>query len=209
MTNLTELSVREFADLLASSAPAPGGGAAAALEGALGASLVSMVCELTIGREKYADFQDLAADTAAKAKTLKDRFLELMQEDAESYSALMAAFAMPKETEEEKAVRAAEVQKGLEGCIQSPLALMECAEKGLGLIAAVLGKSNRNAESDLGVAAESFRTAMRNAWLNVRINLRSLKDRSRAAEYESKAKAILERALFTAEEAYTRVVSDL
>ncbi|MBR0026085.1 MAG: cyclodeaminase/cyclohydrolase family protein, partial [Clostridia bacterium] len=107
---LAELRVDEFASILASDAPAPGGGSAAALEGALGAALTAMVCSLTVGKKKYADYQELAEATQKKAGELKDRFIDVMDRDTEAFNIVSAAFGMPKETDEEKAARSAAIQ---------------------------------------------------------------------------------------------------
>ena len=116
MKKLAELTVTEFADLLASDAPAPGGGSAAALEGAIGAALTAMVCGLTKGKKKFAEFNDLAVEGEVKALALKDRFIDVMDRDTEAFNVVSAAFGMPKATDEEKAARSAAIQKGLEGC---------------------------------------------------------------------------------------------
>ena len=99
---LSELTVRGFADLLGSDAPAPGGGSAAALAGALGAALTAMVGSLTVGKKKYAEFDGLARETLEKARDLEHRFLDVMQRDTEAFNAVSAVFAMPKGTDEEK-----------------------------------------------------------------------------------------------------------
>ena len=146
---LAELKTAEFVDLLASDAPAPGGGSAAALEGALGAALTAMVCGRTVGKKKYAEFQELAESAQAKATDLKARFVDVMDRDTEAFNVVSAAFGMPKETDEEKAARSAAIQKGLEGCTKTPFEMMELAAETLELTASILGKSNDSAASDL------------------------------------------------------------
>ena len=112
---LKKLQVSEFADLLASNAPAPGGGSTAALEGALGAALTAMVCVLTLGKAKYADSQDLAKSVQEKAGALQARFLDVMDRDTDAFNAVAAAFALPKAADEEKAARSAAIQAALKG----------------------------------------------------------------------------------------------
>ncbi len=203
---LAELKTAEFVDLLASDAPAPGGGSAAALEGALGAALTAMVCGLTVGKKKYAEFQELAESAQAKATDLKARFVDVMDRDTEAFNVVSAAFGMPKETDEEKAARSAAIQKGLEGCTKTPFEMMELAVETLELTASILGKSNDSAASDLGVSALSLRAAIQGAWLNVLINIGSLKNKELAEDYRAKGEALLAKALPLADQIYDTVV---
>ena len=203
---LAELKTAEFVDLLASDAPAPGGGSAAALEGALGAALTAMVCSLTIGKKKYAEFEELAAEAQKKAADLKARFVDVMDRDTEAFNVVSAAFGMPKATDEEKAARSAAIQKGLEGCTKTPFEMMELAVETLELTASILGKSNDSAASDLGVSALSLRAAIQGAWLNVLINIGSLKNKELAEDYRAKGEALLAKALPLADQIYDAVV---
>ena len=191
---LAELTTAGFTDLLASDAPAPGGGSAAALEGALGAALTAMVCSLTVGKKKYAEHEELARSVQAKANELRTRFVDVMDRDTEAFNVVSAAFGMPKATDEEKAARSAAIQEGLKGCTKTPFEMM------------VLGKSNDSAASDLGVSALSLRAAIQGAWLNVLINIGSLKDQALAEDYRAKGEALLAKALPLADEIYSTVV---
>ena len=208
---LADLKVTEFVDLLASDAPAPGGGSAAALEGAIGAALTAMVCGLTKGKKKFAEFNDLAveAEVKALALALKDRFVDVMDRDTEAFNVVSAAFGMPKETDEEKAARSAAIQKGLEGCTATPFEMMEIAVETLELTDSILGKSNDSAASDLGVSALSLRAAIQGAWLNVLINIGSLKNKELAEDYRVKGEALLAKALPLADKIYAEVVTML
>ena len=206
---LAELKTSEFVDLLASDAPAPGGGSAAALEGALGAALTAMVCGLTVGKKKYAEYQELAEEAQKKATDLKARFVDVMDRDTEAFNVVSAAFGMPKETDEEKAARSAAIQKGLKGCTKTPFEMMELAVETLELTASILGKSNDSAASDLGVSALSLRAAIQGAWLNVLINIGSLKDTALAEDYRKKGEALLAKALPLADQIYDTVVKSM
>lgn len=206
---LAELKTAEFVDLLASDAPAPGGGSAAALEGALGAALTAMVCSLTIGKKKYAEFEELAAEAQKKAAGLKARFVDVMDRDTDAFNVVSAAFGMPKATDEEKAARSAAIQKGLEGCTKTPFEMMELAAETLELTASILGKSNDSAASDLGVSALSLRAAIQGAWLNVLINIGSLKNKELAEDYRKKGEALLAKALPLADQIYDTVVKSM
>ena len=209
MKKLAELTVTEFADLLASDAPAPGGGSAAALEGAIGAALTAMVCGLTKGKKKFAEFNDLAVEAEVKALALKDRFIDVMDRDTEAFNVVSAAFGMPKATDEEKAARSAAIQKGLEGCTATPFEMMEIAVETLELTDSILGKSNDSAASDLGVSALSLRAAIQGAWLNVLLNIGSLKNKELAEDYRVKGEALLAKALPLADKIYAEVVTML
>ena len=206
---LAELKTSEFVDLLASDAPAPGGGSAAALEGALGAALTAMVCGLTVGKKKYAEYQELAEEAQKKATDLKARFVDVMDRDTEAFNVVSAAFGMPKATDEEKAARSAAIQEGLKGCTKTPFEMMELAVETLELTASILGKSNDSAASDLGVSALSLRAAIQGAWLNVLINIGSLKNKELAEDYRKKGEALLAKALPLADEIYDTVVKSM
>ena len=206
---LADLKVTEFVDLLASDAPAPGGGSAAALEGAIGAALTAMVCGLTKGKKKFAEFNDLAVEAEVKALALKDRFVDVMDRDTEAFNVVSAAFGMPKETDEEKAARSAAIQKGLEGCTATPFEMMEIAVETLELTDSILGKSNDSAASDLGVSALSLRAAIQGAWLNVLINIGSLKNKELAEDYRVKGEALLAKALPLADKIYETVLASM
>ena len=209
---LAEMQVSQFCDVLASDAPAPGGGSTAALEGALGAALTAMVCGLTTvgkSKEKYAAYQEFVIAGQKKALDLKARFVDVMDRDTEAFNVVSAAFGMPKATDEEKAARSAAIQKGLEGCTATPFEMMELALETLELTAELLGKTNDSAASDLGVSALSLRAAIQGAWLNVLINIGSLKNKDLAEDYRKKGEEMLTKALPLADKIYAAVVATL
>ena len=209
---LADMQVTQFSDVLASDAPAPGGGSTAALEGALGAALTAMVCGLTTvgkSREKYAEYQEFVLASQKKALDLKARFMDVMDRDTEAFNVVSAAFGMPKATDEEKTARSAAIQKGLEGCTRTPFEMMELAAETLELTAELLGKTNDSAASDLGVSALSMRAAIQGAWLNVLINIGSLKNKELAEDYRKKGEALLAKALPLADQIYQNVLSQM
>lgn len=209
---LADMQVTQFCDVLASDAPAPGGGSTAALEGALGAALTAMVCGLTTvgkSREKYAEYQEFVLASQKKALDLKARFVDVMDRDTEAFNVVSAAFGMPKATDEEKAARSAAIQKGLEGCTRTPFEMMELAAETLELTAELLGKTNDSAASDLGVSALSMRATIQGAWLNVLINIGSLKNKELAEDYRKKGEALLAKALPLADQIYQNVLSQM
>lgn len=206
---LCKLDVTEFTNVLASEAPAPGGGSTAALEGALGAALTAMVCALTAGKKAYAEWEAQTDAVRRRASALQARFLEVIDLDTEAFCAVSAACALPKATDEEKARRSEAIQKGLLRCTQSPFEMMELAAEALELAAQLTEKSNASAASDLGCAVLSLRAAICGAWLNVCINIGSLKDRAAAADYRARGQALLSRALPLADETYAAILAQI
>lgn len=176
---LVKHTIEEFSSVLSSNSPAPGGGSVAALSGALGADLVSMVCNLSIGKEEFSASNDALTDVLAKARGLSQSLLERVDLDTEAFNGVMAAFKMPKATDEEKKSRGEAIQAGYKNAIQSPLGIArECLDV-LKLAETLLGRSNTNALSDLGVASQQAHAGLEGAIMNVKINLPSIKD----AEY--------------------------
>ena len=203
---LADLKVREFADLVASDAPAPGGGSAAALYGSVGAALTAMVACLTQGRKKYAEYAEHAAEVQKQAAVLQAKLIDVMDRDTEAFHVLSAAFGMPKETEEQKAARSAAIQEGLKACTRTPMEMMELCDETVMLAASLIGRFNDTSASDLGVALLSLKAGIQGAWLNVLINIGSLKDRAFADEYRSRGEALLAHALPLADECYAAVL---
>ena len=173
---MAEETIGHFLDELASGAPTPGGGAAAALEAALGAALVSMVCNLTIGREKYRAYEQTMMEARAAAEELRAQALALVAEDSASYSAVGAAYALPRGSDEEKAARQARIQEALKGATDVPLRTVALAARVIELCHQIVDGANTNAISDVGVGALSARAALDGAALNVKINLALIKD---------------------------------
>jgi formiminotetrahydrofolate cyclodeaminase len=186
------MSLREFNQVLGSKAPAPGGGSVAALSGSLGAELVSMVCNLTIGREGHESFAvDLTA-ALAKARSLADSLLERVDLDTQAFNEVMAAFKLPKQTADEQAARKEAIQKGYKKAIQSPLGIARECVAVLDLAAGLLGKTNPNALSDLGVAAQQAYAGLEGAIMNVKINIPSIKDEGFVKSTRDDIAALLE-----------------
>jgi formiminotetrahydrofolate cyclodeaminase len=163
---------------LASEAPAPGGGAAAALEAALGAALVSMVCNLTTGRPRYEQHAELVSRSLARSAELLDEAMGLVEEDARAFGAVSAAYRLPKGSAGEQAARTASIQRALVHAAEVPLRTAAIATEVTRLAADLLGRSNANVVSDLGVAASSAMAALEAAAINVEVNLAMLEDRA-------------------------------
>lgn len=203
---LAEQNTAQFTALLASDAPAPGGGSAAALSGSTGAALTAMVCALTAEKAQYAQHREELLAIRRRAEDLRLQFLDVMDRDTQAFLAVSGAFALPKATDREKAARSAAIQAGLVQCTRTPLEMMALAAEALRLAAALPGRFNESAASDLGVAALSLRTALEGAWLNVLINVGSLKDRALAQRLRAEGEALLAEGLPLAEQVRSAVL---
>ncbi len=188
---LIRLSVEDFNRELGSNSPAPGGGSVAALSGALGAELIAMVCSLSIGKKGYEAYQAELEAALPKAEALAKSLLRRVDLDTEAFNDVMAAFRMPKETEEAKNTRLEAIQRGYKQAIQSPLGIArECLEA-LKIAENLLGKSNKNALSDLGVAALQTHAGLEGAIMNVKINIPSIKDEKFVKETTSEVSMLV------------------
>ncbi len=199
--SLLKMNLREFCNETLSDSPAPGGGSVAALMGALGASLGGMVANLSAGKRGWDDKIEYFSTWAVKAQQLKDELLALVDEDTAAFNKVMDAFALPKESAEEKVARSAAVEKATKYAAEIPVRVMETASKSYELLAEMADKGNPASISDVGVGALATRACIDGAELNVRINLGQLKDekfksdllekvRKVRAESESRCKAI-------------------
>lgn len=169
--SIAELTVRDLTERLASRAPVPGGGSASALSGALGAALVQMVCELTVGRPEYEEVDPVARQIGTAAGELRASLLTAAEEDATAYLAVVGARRMPRDSDEERATRKAAIAETSVAATEVPLRIARLAADVLDLAADIAPIGNRNAVSDAGVAALLAATAARGAALNVTINL--------------------------------------
>jgi formiminotetrahydrofolate cyclodeaminase len=169
-------TVAGYLEELASAAPAPGGGAVAALHAAQAAALVRMVCNLTIGRERFAAAEPTMRRALDAAAALQEEALSLADEDAVAFGAVTAAYRLPKATGDQVAARAASLQQALRGAAEVPLRTVANAAHVIGLCDEILDGANPNLVSDVGVAAASAAAAIDAAALNVEINLASLDD---------------------------------
>ena len=206
---LTEMTIPAFCQLLGSDAPAPGGGSSAALSGALGTALTTMVAALTTGKEKYAEHEALMQEILTEGEKLRLQLVDVIDRDTEAFNGVSAVFSMPKDTDEEKEARKQAMQNALKACTLTPFEMMENSLAALLLTEKALGRSNTNAASDLGVAALSLKAALQGAWLNILINIGGIRDEAFVTEYRSKGEAILEKALPLADKIYEEVLASL
>ena len=208
-TMIVEQPVTTFLDRLASGAATPGGGSAAAIMGAMGAALVSMMCNLTIGKKNYAEVEGEMRAVLDDAETLRHRLADMVAEDIAAFDGLMAAYGLPKDSDAQKAQRSAAIQSGLKAATEAPLA---CARASADVIALALRAAkvgNTNVISDAGVGALAAQAALRSAALNVCINVPSLKDAAYASACRAEIDALLASAVPLAEQTYELVKSKL
>ena len=170
--NISEVSIGKFLRELGSSAPAPGGGSTGALSGAMGAALVSMLCNLTLGREKYAQFQEINAETLKKSDALIQELTECISKDMTSYDSVIEALKLPKDNAE----RPEKLQEAYKSAASAPVETAEKCLDVMKLAYSLVGKSNKTAECDLLAAALNANSGIAIAIVNVKINLISIKD---------------------------------
>jgi formiminotetrahydrofolate cyclodeaminase len=173
---LKNLTITEYFEKTASGEPVPGGGSIAALSAAAAASLSEMVANLTIGKKGYESVDSEMKEIAEAASGLRDKLIRDIDNDPEAYQQVMAAFKLPKVTENEKNRRARAIQEGLRNAALIPMGVAEDAFKTMDLIEKVVQKGNTNAVTDGAVAAMAARTAVMAALYNVKVNLASIKE---------------------------------
>ncbi len=172
----SEQTLTQFLDELASSSPAPGGGAAAALSGAMSAALIAMVCRLTIGRKNYEDVSPQLESILSRAEDKRRTLMELVEADAAAYDRVIAAYKLPKESDADKGARNAAIQHALQEAAEVPFQIAGACADLLDMLLPVAARGNKNAASDAGSAALFADAGLRAALLNVEINLGLIKD---------------------------------
>lgn len=206
---LVELTISDFAEMLGSDAPAPGGGSAAALSAASGIALTKMVCELTLGKKKYEAVQDLMVAIHKDSQRLQQDLLAAIDKDTQAFNLVSAVFELPKATNEQKAARQKAMQEALQEATKSPFEMMSKIVEAIEVTNRAVGHSNTNAASDLGVAALNLKAGLQGAWLNVLINLAAIKDAAFVAQYKSQAQALLDQGSQLADKIYQKIENNL
>jgi methenyltetrahydrofolate cyclohydrolase len=189
---ITQRPLGTFLDELASGAPTPGGGSAAAVMGAMGAALVSMVCNVTIGKKGHEAVESEMKSVRDESEKLRLRLTSMVAEDVAAFDALMAAYRLPKATEEDKSRRAAAIQSSLRAATDTPLACARACAEVVALSRRAGEKGYAGVISDAGVGVLAANTALRSAALNVYINTPSLKDRAFADAATSELEQLLD-----------------
>jgi methenyltetrahydrofolate cyclohydrolase len=205
---IKQSAIEKFLDDLASQSATPGGGSAAAIIGAMGAALVAMVCNLTIGKKKYADVEDEMRALLAKAEALRHTLTGMIEDDVKAFDAVMGAYGMPKETDVEKATRSAAIQDALKLATDVPMRCCHAAREVIDL-AAASAKGNLGVISDAGVAVLAAYAALRSAALNVYTNAKIITDKAYADAKLKELETLLSGAEGVTEEAYELVKGKL
>lgn len=202
---MIEQTVASFTEVLASSAPVPGGGGASALAGAVGIALGDMVGELTTGKKKYAAVEEEIRTLMVRAQNLRVKLLELVDGDAEAFAPLAKAYGIPKEDPN----RAQIMEEALKTACSAPMEIMRACAEAIDILSAFAEKGSRLAVSDAGCGAVLCKAAMQAASLNVYINTKSMQDRAAALALEEEADALLQKYCAAADQIYAGVVNGI
>ena len=200
---------KDWFEALSSSAPVPGGGGASALAGAGGAALCMMVANLTVGKKKYAEHEELMKEFLVRLEKLRDESLTLIEEDARGFAPLAAAYSLPSSTDEEKAEKEKIMAQALLKACEVPIMIMEKGAEILEIAEELAEKGSVMAVSDVGVAVQFARTAVLGASMNVYINTKSMKDRKTAEELNAKADSLNKKASETADAVFAKIEGEL
>ncbi|MGD9566789.1 MAG: cyclodeaminase/cyclohydrolase family protein [Sedimentibacter sp.] len=204
---LTQKSSGEFAALLASKNPIPGGGGAAALTAALGTALNSMVANFSIGKKKFIDVKEKHEDLLKRGEVLREKLIDLVDKDAEFFEPLSKAYVMPSNTEEEKNQKEEILQKCLKVACSAPMETLELTYDAIKMHEEIVDISSKNIVSDVGVGVQCLKAALNSAYLNVLINLNSITDEDYMKENKEKAERLLSEGNLTADDVYAKVVN--
>ena len=206
---IKDKSIQVFLDELASKASTPGGGSAAAIIGAMGAALNSMVANFTVGKKGYEDVDEQAREILQQAESLRGRMTDMVKADVDVFNQVMGAYGMSKETDDEKAARTAAIQEALKAATDVPLACAKAAAEVIRLSEPMAEIGNKNVISDAGVAVLAGQAALRSAALNVYINIGAIKDEDFASDRRKQLEETLAGMNELTEEVYALVVSKL
>lgn len=206
---LAQKTCTEFIEVLASKAAVPGGGGAAALTGAIGMALGSMVCNLTIGKKKYAQFEEKVKGVLNRATELQEELLKMIDADAECFLPLSKAYGMPKDTEEQKKLKEETLENCLKTACEVPVSIVKLAYESIKLHEALVDNCSILAISDVGVGVQCLRSAIIGAQLNVIININSIKDSSYVDKVKKETEPLVEEGIKISDEVYEKVVKAL
>lgn len=204
-----EQQLQTFLDQLASKASTPGGGSAAAIMGAMGAALVSMVANLTVGKQKYQDVEEEMQGFLERSEDMRSRLTGMIQADIDVFDKVMAAYGMARDTDAEKAARSEAIQAALKEATDVPLACAQLCADVIELCRPVAEKGNLNVISDAGVAVLAAHAALRSAALNVYINIGGIRDEEFVRDRRDKLEFVLSGAGVATETVYELVKSKL
>ena len=206
---IKEMTIQTFLDELASKASTPGGGGGAAVNGAIGAALISMVANFTIGKKGYEDVQDEFTNILTESETLRTKLTDAIKDDVDVFNRVMGAYGMAKETDEEKKIRTDSIQAALKEATDVPLTCAKLCRQVIDLSESAAEKGNTNVISDAGVALLAGYAGLRSAALNVYINIGGIKDKEFADDRRQQLEALLDGVELFKENVYELVKSKL
>ncbi len=195
----------EFVDALASKNAVPGGGGAAALVGSIGMALGSMVCNLTIGKKKYAEHEDVIKDILLKANKIEKDLLDMIDKDAECFLPLSKAYGLPKSTPEEIKIKEETMENALKLACEVPIDIVKTCYEAIKLHEELVDKGSKLALSDVGVGIQCLRAALLSGQLNVLININSIKDEDYVKNIRSEIDELVSKGTKICDEVYAKV----
>lgn len=206
MEKMAQKSCVDFIEVLASKAAVPGGGGAAALAGAIGMALGSMVCNLTTGKKKYAQYEEAIQEILDKAAKLEEELLSMIDKDAEGFYPLSKAYGLPTSTEEEKQYKTETMKKCLKVACEVPMDIVRLCFDSIKLHEELVDKGSKLAISDVGCGVQCLRAAILSGQLNVIINVNSMKDREYAEKIEKECNQLVQEGVKICDEVYQKVL---
>ncbi len=201
-----DMEIKDFLEVLASKSPVPGGGGVSALGGAMGSSLGSMVCNLTIGKKKYQNVESEIKYILDKADILQKELLSLVEKDAIAFEPLSKAYSLPKNTESELEYRSKVMEECLLRASLVPIEIMEKSLEMIELHERLAEVGSKIAISDVGVGVQFCKSALFGAAMNVYINTKLMKDRDKAKELNQRTKQLIKIGSAKADDTYNKVV---
>ena len=205
MVKFANMTCNEFVNKLASKSPVPGGGGVAAIVGAIGVALSSMVCNLTTGKKRYAEYEDDIQNILKKAADLQQDLMQMIDEDAENFLPLSKAYGMPRDTEEERILKEQTLEKALKQACKVPVEIVKTCYEAIKLHAELVDKGSRLAISDVGVGVQCLRAAIISGRLNVIININSIKDEEYVNRVREETDKLVKEGVSLADEVYEKV----
>ena len=199
----------QFVDATFSKEPVPGGGGVSAIVGALGVALGGMVCNLTTGKKKYAEYEEDIQRIMKDAEVLKNQLMDMIDQDAENFLPLSKAYGLPRETEEEKAYKAQVMEDCLKVACSVPIDIVKTAFEAIKLHEELAVKGSKLALSDVGVGVALLRSAILGGWLNVLININSIKDEEYVANVRKELVPMIEEGTKLCDKLYDDVAKNL
>lgn len=202
---ISEKTCIEFVNVLASKSAVPGGGGAAALVGAIGMALGSMVCNLTIGKKKYAEYEESVNEILVKAREIEKKLLSMIDKDAENFLPLSKAYGLPNSTEEEKKIKEEIMENALKVACEVPIDIVRVCFDAIKLHEDLVDKGSKLAISDVGVGVQCLRAAILSGQLNVVININSIKDMEYVEAIRKEVNSLVEEGVKICDEVYAKV----